>query len=43
MVSAGGRIGLLENVTEEVHSLKSRVELLEKVPEERVSEFSSAP
>lgn len=40
-MSAGGRIGLLENVTEEVQSLKDRVELLEKVPEERASEFSS--
>lgn len=40
LVCAGGRIGLLENVTDEVQSLKSRVELLEKVPEKRASEFS---
>lgn len=42
LVSTGGRIGLLENVTGEVQSLKTRVELLEKVPEKRVSEFSPA-
>lgn len=28
---AGGRVALVENVTEEVKSLRSRVELLEKV------------
>lgn len=31
MVSTGGRFGLVENVTEEVQSLRNRVELLEKV------------
>lgn len=30
-------MGLLENVTDEVQSLKTRVELLEKVPEKRAS------
>lgn len=33
MVSAGGRLGLVENVTEEVQRLRNRVELLEKVRE----------
>lgn len=32
-VSAGGTLGLVENVTEEVQSLRNRVELLEKVHE----------
>lgn len=43
LVSAGGRMGLLENVTEEVQSLKTKVELLEKVPEKRASQLSPVP
>lgn len=39
LVSAGGRIDQLDNVTEEVQSLKTRVELLEKVSEKRASKF----
>ncbi|TWW66345.1 Epidermal growth factor-like protein 7 [Takifugu flavidus] len=38
---AGGRIGLLENVTEEVQSLKSRVELLEKKLQMVLAPFTS--
>lgn len=39
MVSAGGRLGLVENVTEEVQSLRNRVELLEKVREKHTRMF----
>ncbi|XP_024155680.1 epidermal growth factor-like protein 7 [Oryzias melastigma] len=38
---AGGRVGLVENVTEEVKSLRSRVELLEKQLQLVLEPFSS--
>lgn len=41
--SADGRMGLLENVTEEMQSLKSKVELLEKVAEKRAPQFRPVP
>uniref|UniRef100_H3DQV2 Uncharacterized protein n=2 Tax=Tetraodon nigroviridis TaxID=99883 RepID=H3DQV2_TETNG len=39
--SAGGRMGLLENVTEEVQSLKTKVELLEKKLQLVLAPFTS--
>lgn len=43
MVSAGGTLGLVENVTEEVQSLRNRVELLEKVREKHTCMFKEKP